>query len=200
MQEKMEVRAVQADANGMAWQEREDGMLRQKMGGEAEEGGEAEKRLAKERIRAFDRELMAANTDLALSSKILYTIMGVFGCFMMVFPVGAAFDPDLRVLHVLAWMFLGMAMMARIQPYVYILGDARRVSAALAYIPVEPALLCLVRREYLRRYLQKIGVVCLLVQQLGALLNGAWSVWNLLYPVGVVFSLYLAGVVYIGRK
>ncbi len=157
-----------------------------------------EERMQRERIRAFDRELMEGDADWAFASKILYYIMGTLGCFMMLFPFGPAVDPDLRVIYVLAWLFLGMAVLCRMQPYIYVAGE--RISAMLAYIPADRALMRRVRRQYLRRYLQKLGTVCLVLQQFGAFVNGTWSFWNLIYPVGMILLLYLAGIAYIGRK
>ena len=59
-------------------------------------------------------------------------------------------------------------------------------------------MLCCIRREILRRYLFKVGAVCFVFQQAGALLWGGWTVVNLLYPFGVVLSLYLFGALHIG--
>lgn len=157
-------------------------------------------RVQKERIRAFDRELMEGDPDRNFAAKILYIIMGTIGCFMTVFPFGSDTDPDLRVLHVLAWLFLGMAVLFRLQPYVYIAGDVGRISAVLAYIPADKALMRRVRRGYLRCFIVKLGTICFVLQQFGALLDGTWSAWNLIYPVGLILSLYLAGILYIGGK
>ena len=117
---------------------------------------------------------------------------------MMLFPFGPAVDPDLRVIYVLAWLFLGMAVLCRMQPYIYVAGE--RISAMLAYVPADRALMRRVRRQYLRRYLQKLGAVCLVLQQFGAFVDGTWSFWNLIYPVGMILLLYLAGLAYIGQK
>ena len=161
---------------------------------------EETKQMQKERIWAFDREVMANDTDRTVALKFLCIIMSVFGCFLMIFPFAPAREPGQRVIYILAWLFLGMAVIFRIQPYIYVMGDARRVYAMLAYIPVDKALICQVRREYLRRYLLKIGILCFILQQLGALFDSAWSIWNLIYPAGMILSLYLAGVAYIGWK
>ncbi len=156
-------------------------------------------RVSKERIRVFDKNLVSMDREMMFVYKFLNIIMSIFGCFMMIFPVGPAADPDLRVLYVLAWMFLGMAVWERMQPYVNVVGEGR-VSKILACHPVEKRLVRQVRREYLRRYLFQIGAVCLAAQQLGALLNGAWSPWNLIYPATVILSLYLVGILQIGWK
>lgn len=153
----------------------------------------------RERILAFDRELLSVDDSKVLASKVLCILMSIFGCFMMIFPVGAEDSADMKVIYVMPWIFLGMAVTFRMQPYVYA-DNSVRVASVLAYAPVDKALLLQVRRGYLHRYLAKLGVVGLLFQQLGALLEGCWSVWNLLYPAGVIFFLYLAGLAYIGRK
>ncbi|MDE7300407.1 MAG: hypothetical protein K2N94_16540 [Lachnospiraceae bacterium] len=106
----------------------------------------------------------------------------------------------MKVIYVLAWMFLGMAVMFRIQPYIYMIENSVRISTVLVYIPVDKALLRRVRRGYLRRYLIKLGIVVLIFQQIGALIDGCWSVWNLIYPVALICFLYLEGLAYIGKK
>lgn len=156
-------------------------------------------RVSKERIRVFDENLVSMDGEMMFAYKFLNIIMSIFGCFMMIFPAGSAADPDLRVLYVLAWMFLGMAVWERMQPYVYVAGQGR-VSKILACHPVDIRLVRQVHREYLRRYLFRLGAVCLAAQQAGALLNGAWSPWNLIYPAAVILSLYLVGILQIGGK
>lgn len=153
----------------------------------------------KQRIKAFDRELLLADEEKIFAYKFLYIFAGIFGTFLMIFPLDPSGNPDLRVLHVLAWMFLGMAVVWRIQPYVLLIG-MDRVSKILAYTPVNQKLLRQVRLGYLHRYLLKLGAVCLVAQQAGALVNGTWSFWNLIYPIGMILSLDLAGSLYIGWK
>lgn len=155
--------------------------------------------LQKQRIQTFDKQLVTADEEKTFAYKFLYIFMGIFGSFLMVFPVGPAADPDLKVIHILAWMFLGMAVIYRLQPYVYVVGMGR-ISEILAYTPVNQKLLRQVHRGYLYRYLLKLGAICLTAQQFGALLNGAWSIWNLLYPAGIILSLGLVGNLYLGWK
>lgn len=150
-----------------------------------------------QRIKTFDKELVSADPDKEFAYKFLHIFMGIFGSFLMVFPAGPTADPDLKVVYVLAWMFLGMAVMYRMHPYILAVGMGR-VSEILAYVPVDKKLLRRVRRGYLRRYLVKLGAACLIAQQLGALFDGAWSIWNLLYPLGVISSLYLVGSLSLG--
>lgn len=157
------------------------------------------KQIQKEQILAFDRELIECDPDRVFTSKILYIIAGVLGCFMMVFPFDPKVESDQNVLCILAWMFLGIAVIFRLQPYISI-GDQGRICTLLAYVPVDKALLCQVRRQYLRRFLIKIGVLCFLFQQMGALFDHNWSVWTLIYPAGMILFLYLAGIAYIGKN
>lgn len=153
----------------------------------------------RERILAFDRELLSADDSKALISKVLCIMMSVFGCFVMIFPAGTQESADMRALYIAPWILLGMAVTFRLQPYVYA-DNSVRVASVLAYAPVDKALLLQVRRGYLRRYLAKLGTAAILLQQLGVLLEGCWSFWNLAYPAGVILGLYLAGLAYIGRK
>lgn len=153
----------------------------------------------RERILAFDRELLSVDDSKALASKLLCILMSMLGCFMMLIPVGAQESADMRAIYVIPWIFLGIAVTCRMQPYVYV-GNLVRVAEILAYAPVDKGLLLQVRRSYLRRYLAKLGAAAFLFQQFGALIEGCWSVWNLLYPAGIILLLYLAGVAYIGRK
>lgn len=155
--------------------------------------------LQMQRIQSFDKELATADEEKMFAYKFLHIFMAIFGTFLMVFPVGPAADPDLKVIHVLAWLFLGMAAIFRMQPYVLVVGMGR-ISEILAYAPVNQKLMRQVHQKSLRRYLRKLGVVCLAAQQLGALLDGVWSIWNLLYPVGTILFLYLMGSLYLGWK
>lgn len=157
-----------------------------------------EERIQIERIRAFDRELAKVDADRALASKIMYYIMGTLGCFLMLLPFGPAADPNLRVIYVLAWLFLSMAVISRMQLYIFVAGE--RISTMLAYVPANRALMRRVRRGYLCRYLQKLGAACFVLQQFGALVEGNWSFWNLIYPAGMILFLYLAGIAYIAQK
>lgn len=157
------------------------------------------KRIQREQILAFDRELIECDPNRIIIMKVLYIIMGSLGCFMMVFPFDPKAGSDWNVFYILSWMFLGMTVIFYLQPYISI-GDQGRICALLSYIPVDKALFCQIRRQYLRRFLLKIGILCFLFQQLGTLFEHNWSVWNLIYPAATLLFLYLAGITYIGRK
>lgn len=157
------------------------------------------KRIQKEQILAFDRELIECDPDRTIAMKVLYMIMGVLGCFVMVFPFDPKVESDWSIFYILAWMFLGMSVIFRLQPYISI-GNQGRICTLLSYIPVDKALFCQVRRQYLCRYLIKVGILCFLFQQLGALFDHSWSIWNLIYPAATLLFLYLAGLAYIGKK
>ena len=157
-----------------------------------------EESLARDKIMAFDREWVKIDEDSKLAAKIVYVILGALGCLMMFFPVGSSIYQGSPIFFLFTWMFLYVAVIFKMQPYIYAPGEGKRIISLLAYVPVDKKMMCCIRREILRRYLFKIGAVCFGFQQAGALLWGEWSVVNLLYPFGVVLSLYLFGALHIG--
>ena len=148
----------------------------------------------KERVRAFDRELSQADDYRILTPKIMCWCMGTIGCITMAFP--AANIKDTAVFFIFPFLFLGMAVIFRMQLYVYI-NNYVKIEPVLMYMPVDKTVFRRVRCEYLRHYLLKLGFVIFVIQQCGAFYKKSWSVWNLFYPAVVIVVLYFIGLAYI---
>ena len=98
----------------------------------------------KERIQAFDRELSQADDYRILTPKIICRCMGTIGCIMMAFP--AANIKDTAVFFIFPFLFLGMAVIFRMQLYVYI-NNYVKIEPVLMYMPVDKMVFRRVRCE-----------------------------------------------------
>ena len=148
----------------------------------------------KEHIKPFDNELSQADHYHMLTPKIRSRRMGTQGGIMMSFP--AANIKDTAVFFIFPFLFLGMAVIFRMQLYVYI-NNYVKIEPVLMYMPVDKMVFRRVRCEYLRHYLLKLGFVIFVIQQCGAFYKKSWSVWNLFYPAVVIAVLYFIGLAYI---
>ena len=148
----------------------------------------------RECILAFDRELACLDDYRMVISKLLYYIMGIVGCMSMAIPLSK--EDKVSILMVFPFLFWGMSVLFRMGPYIFI-NNTLKIETILTYIPVDKIELFYVRRGYLRKYLAKIGIIILILQQVGAIIEGCWSVWNLFFPAAIIIVLYWIGLGYI---
>ena len=64
----------------------------------------------------------------------------------------------------------------------------------LRWMPVEEEVIYKVRREYLDRLVLKVTIVIFVLQQIGALLDHSWNLWNIVYPLAIAGLIWLSGV------
>lgn len=148
------------------------------------------------RVLQFDAEFERADEERIVMSGVVYWIEQIIGCMLMLVPFDMSGSD--RVIPVICFMLLGMAVIFRLEPYVH-LKNKGRIERVLERTPMDMTAFRTVRCQYLRRYLAKVGVAVFALQQLSAFFDGSYRISNILYPAVMLVGLYVLGLLYIGR-
>ena len=90
------------------------------------------------------------------------------------------------------------AMLLRLKRYMYIKNAERTESvySLLGFVPVESRAIFAARAGYAAEFSLKCGGVFLVLQHSGALLQGTWNIWNVIYPAAAAAEMLAAGLLY----
>ena len=151
-------------------------------------------------VKEFDKRLKKTEDVSFLMAKVMTLIFGTFGCFLMLLPLtGSNINAMVENLALFPILLLGMAVLVYLSPYMHMNQNGKNVSIykMLRFLPVERKEICQVRKEYLNKFIVKIGIISFTFQQIGAVLDHSWSVGNVCYPIIVIALAWGAGWIYI---
>ena len=148
-------------------------------------------------VRDLDRQLgdngdFRYGTDQAIAGIMMAAV-----CAVMMVP--AQMIPGrFEVCPYVAGIFSMASVGFRLKRYVYIRENGRTESiyCKLRFLPLGKWEIFGARVEYAVRFSLFCGGIFLIIQHLGAALNGGWSIWNVLYPVAVAAGMCLTGILY----
>ena len=144
-----------------------------------------------ERIKQFDINLKKMENYNFVISKFLMYLFLILGCLWMIVP----FEKKETFLWTTSYYLLFMGIYFYLRPYLYI--GRTPVFYVLNWMPIEENEIFKVRREYLNRIMLKITVISFLLQQIGAVLNHSWGIWNVVYPFVMAGIVWLSGIIFI---
>lgn len=142
-----------------------------------------------DRVKKFDRMLEKIEDYKFVMSKFVMYLCLVLGCSWMLIPLnrGESFF----------WLISYYIIFFGIACYLKSYGCAEKgtsIYMVLRWMPVDKKEIYKVRREYLDRLVLKVAIVIFLLQQVGALLDHSWNVWNIVYPLAIAGLIWLSGV------
>ncbi|MBQ4522301.1 MAG: hypothetical protein IJA10_05040 [Lachnospiraceae bacterium] len=141
-----------------------------------------------DRVKKFDRMLEKIEDYKFVMSKFVMYLCLVLGCSCMLMPFNRA-EPFFVISYSI--IFTG------INCYLNSYASAEKgtsIYMVLRWMPVDKKEIYKVRREYLDRLVLKVAIVIFLLQQVGALLDHSWNVWNIVYPLAIAGLIWLSGV------
>ena len=142
-----------------------------------------------DRVKKFDRMLEKIENYKFVMSKFVMYLCLVLGCSWMLIPLNRG-EPFFWLISYYI-IFFGIAC------YLKSYGCAEKgtsIYMVLRWMPVDKKEIYKVRREYLDRLVLKVAIVIFLLQQVGALLDHSWNVWNIVYPLAIAGLIWLSGV------
>ena len=142
-----------------------------------------------DRVKKFDRMLEKIENYKFVMSKFVMYLCLVLGCSWMLIPLNRG-EPFFWLISYYI-IFFGIAC------YLKSYGCAEKgtsIYMVLRWMPVDKKEIYKVRREYLDRLVLKVAIVIFLLQQVGALLDHSWNVWNIVYPLVIAGLIWLSGV------
>ena len=142
-----------------------------------------------DRVKKFDRMLEKIEDYKFVMSKFVMYLCLVLGCSWMLIPLNRG-EPFFCLISYYI-IFFGIAC------YLKSYGCAEKgtsIYMVLRWMPVDKKEIYKVRREYLDRLVLKVAIVIFLLQQVGALLDHSWNVWNIVYPLAIAGLIWLSGV------
>ena len=142
-----------------------------------------------DRVKKFDRMLEKIENYKFVMSKFVMYLCLVLGCSWMLIPLNRG-EPFFWLISYYI-IFFGIAC------YLKSYGCAEKgtsIYMVLRWMPVDKMEIYKVRREYLDRLVLKVAIVIFLLQQVGALLDHSWNVWNIVYPLAIAGLIWLSGV------
>lgn len=147
-----------------------------------------------DQVRAFDKVLKEQYSYEFVISKFVWIMLMALGMLFMLFPA-----QDIAEMNNVPLMLLGMGIMMYLRPYMMVAEGKQMVSIyrKLKCAPVARKEIQAVRCSYLNSFCLKFFLAGFAAQQAAALISGCWGILNLIYPVGLWFLLWLAGVGFI---
>ena len=142
-----------------------------------------------DRVKKFDQMLEKIEDYKFVMSKFVMYLCLVLGCSWMLIPLNRG-EPFFWLISYYI-IFFGIAC------YLKSYGCAEKgtsIYMVLRWMPVDKKEIYKVRREYLDRLVLKVAIVIFLLQQVGALLDHSWNVWNIVYPLAIAGLIWLSGV------
>lgn len=146
-----------------------------------------------EQVKNFDKMLeKIENYDFVMSKFVMYLCLSL-GCFWMIVPL----EEKDTFLWMTSYYIFSIGIYCYLKPYLHIGKEKTPVFYVLSWMPVEANEIYKVRQEYLSRMILKITVVSFSLQQVGAVLNHSWGIWNIVYPLVIAGLVWLSGVLYL---
>lgn len=143
-----------------------------------------------EKVKEFDKMLEKINDYDFVMIKFVVYICVTLGCLLMIMP----FDEMNSLLCVGPYLLCSIGVYFYLSLYLYIGKEKKSVFSVLKWMPVEENEIYKVRREYLDRFVLKIAVVIFVLQQISAVIDHSFNIWNILYPLAVAVLIWLSGV------
>ncbi|MDO5293134.1 MAG: hypothetical protein Q4F05_10325 [bacterium] len=144
-----------------------------------------------EQVRQFDRTYKQVEDYQFLMCRVVKYIFLPLGVGLMLFPLES--DTRIFLLYVVAMQ--SIARNFHLKPYMKVTEDGKLVSIyeKLKYLPITNDSIFKVRKVYLTSFCIKLMIANIILQQIGAAIEGKWTVINLIHPLGVSILVYLLG-------
>lgn len=143
-----------------------------------------------DRVKKFDRMLEKIEDYKFVMSKFVMYVCLVLGCFWMLMP----FNREEPFFWMISYYIIFFGVSCYLNSYASMENKGTSIYMVLRWMPVEEKVIYKVRREYLDRLVLKVTIVIFVLQQIGALLDHSWNLWNIVYPLAIAGLIWLSGV------
>lgn len=149
------------------------------------------------KIKQFDRELLIANDNQVAKNRInQYISLAIVILLLIIAPV-VDFDIEKQIAGIVfKGVFVFIATHFYLCPYIYINEKGKNISIykKLKYLPLDINDAIKIRFSYLKEYIFKMIIVCILVHNASCMiLNSKITAWSILYPMIIVLVFGMLG-------
>lgn len=146
-----------------------------------------------EQVKKFDEIYKKQESYNFLMFKIVKYLGIILGIFLMMIPISEGGV----VIAFYSFACIGMGVTFYLRSYMVVFEDGKAVSIykKLKWLPVSKKDIMKVRAGYLKDIMVKISAIVLAEQIIGLLLSETFTIFNMLYVIGVLAAVALVGVI-----